>query len=217
MLSSAGMLWSGGAQHDKTDECYARSRYEEKLREGENRMNKNMLIFSVGEYDAVAKETAQDRGCFEKNDFLDDNREIAIGIQSDYKRISLDYSYDYLAIDNSEIPFSLIQKEEACSTITVLVNHKVAVTPSAQLYKGAIVGATADINSSPTVAIGFSISVGVVVNHNDGYHNDCNEVVVAKTLVPAWTKVHYGEVYYPKKTIKDLKICPENCSIEVGA
>ena len=184
-------------------------------------MNKNLLIFGSGQYGAVAKETAEAMGYFEKIDFLDDNSDTAVGKLNEYERFSPDYSYAFVAIGDPELRLSLIQKlEEACFTIAVLVNPRAAVAPSAQLYKGTIVEAMAVVNSNSTVAVGCIISAGAVVNHNcfigDCCHVDCNAVIAAGTMVPAGSKVHYGEVYAPEMTIKEFKRCPENYSFEAG-
>ena len=163
-------------------------------------MNKNLLILGAGQYGQVAKEIAQDMGCFEKIDFLDDEKEFAIGKLSEYEKYSSSYSYAIVAMGNPKLRIDwIIKLEEACYKIAILVHPKAYVSPSAQIMKGSIIEPKAVVNTGCIISIGCIISAGAVVNHNsmcsDGVHVDCNATVSSNTLVPAGTKVCSGMVF----------------------
>lgn len=162
-------------------------------------MNKNLLILGAGQYGMVVREVAEDMGCFEKIDFLDDNNEVAIGKLADYEKFCFKYRYAIVAIGDTEVRLAWIQRlEEACYTVAIIVSPKAYISPTAQLMKGTIVEPMAVVHANAVVAIGCIISAGTVVNHDafvgDACHCDCNSVVMAGTLVLAGTKVQCGEV-----------------------
>lgn len=173
-------------------------------------MNNNLLILGAGQFGAMAKEIAEDMGCFGKIAFLDDRNEDAIGKLDDYEHFVVDYNYGIVAIGNTEIRLKLIQKlEEACYRVAILVSPRAYVSPSAQLMKGTIVEPMATVQTSSTVCVGCIISSGAVVRHNtfvgDGCHCDCNSVVLSGAVVPAKTKVNCGEIYDIEKSLYNLK------------
>ena len=58
----------------------------------ENMINKNLLIIGAGDYGQIAYEIAEAMERFEKIDFLDDNSELAIGMEIDIKNYKNNYN-----------------------------------------------------------------------------------------------------------------------------
>jgi UDP-3-O-[3-hydroxymyristoyl] glucosamine N-acyltransferase len=181
-------------------------------------MNRNLLILSAGQYGLVAKETAEAMGCFEKIAFLDDENETAIGWLDEYEDFVTDYNYAFVAIGNSELRLSLIQKlEEACYRMAILVHPKAYISPSSQLQKGCIVEPNAVIQANSVLSIGVIVSAGAVINHNcfigDVCHIDAGAVVKSNSILKIGTKVESGTVF-SKTNITD--VMNSNYSFEVG-
>lgn len=186
-------------------------------------MNKNLLIIGAGTYGIVASEIAADMGCFEKIDFVDDERKTTpngievISTTRDIDELAVEYSNIIVAIGNPEVRLSLLNriKEETPYRIVSLVSPKAYVSPSAQIMSGCIVEPMAVVHTSCVICPGCIISAGAVVNHAtmccDGVHVDCNATVDGYCLVPAGTKICSGEVYRKKDTIKpeDLFFDPQ--------
>ena len=162
--------------------------------------NKNLLIIGAGQYGLLAKEVAESMGVFEKIDFLDDNKDIAIGKVNEYEKFVCHYSYAFVAVGDNDFRLKMIDRlQEACYKIAVLVSTKAYVAPSAQLRKGTIVEPMAVVQANTSVAIGCLVCSGAIVKHNafvgDGCYLDCNCVIQASVLVPAKTKVNANTVY----------------------
>ena len=173
-------------------------------------MNNDLLILGAGQLGTMAKEIAENMGCFGKIDFLDDSSDTAIGKLNDYERFAQQYNYGIVAIGNAEMRLNFIQKlKEACYRVAILVSPKAYVSPSAQILSGTIIEPMATLQANSTVCIGCIISSGAVVRHNsfvgDGCHCDCNSVVMTGAIVPAKTKVLCGEIYSVEKSVCDLK------------
>lgn len=173
-------------------------------------MNNNLLILGAGQLGIMAKEIAEDMGCFEKIAFLDDHNEEAIGKLNDYEHFVVNYNYGIVAIGNTETRLKFIQKlEEACYRVAIFVSPRAYVSPSAQLMRGTIVEPMATIQANSTACVGCIISSGAVIRHNsfvgDGCHCDCNSVVLSGAVVPAKIKVDCGEIYDSEKSVHDLK------------
>ena len=110
-------------------------------------MNKNLLIIGASTYGVVASKIAADMGCFEKIDFVDDERKITpngidvIGTTQDIDELAIQYSNIIVAIGNPEVRLSLLSriKEETPYRIVSLVSPKAYVSPSAlcsgEVYK----------------------------------------------------------------------------------
>lgn len=159
-----------------------------------------LLILGAGQYGQVAKEVAESMGCFEKIAFLDDKSEIAIGKLSDYKRLSADYNYAFVAIGNPDLRLEFIKRlDNVCIETAVLVSPYAHVSPYAQLMKGTIVEPMAVVNANSVVGVGVYICAGAIVNHNssigDGCQLDCGSVVGSNVNLPAKTKLKYNEVF----------------------
>jgi len=175
-------------------------------------MNKNLLIVGAGVYGLVAKEIAEDMGCFENIAFVDDNAETTpngikvVGKVEDLRRLSSDYDNIVVAIGNPRIRLGLIKKfeKEEIFQIVSLISPKAYVAPSAEIEKGCIVEPMAVIHTNCEIKTGCIISAGAVVNHVstccEGVHVDCNATVEGYCFVPAEVKIHSGEVYKRKNS-----------------
>ena len=186
-------------------------------------MNKNLLIVGAGTYGVVASEIAADMGCFEKIDFVDDERKTTpngigvVGTTQDIDELAIQYSNIIVAIGNPEVRLSLLNriKSETPYRIVSLVSPKAYVSPSAQIMSGCIIEPMAVVHTGCVICPGCIISAGAIVNHAtmccDGVHVDCNATVEGYCLVPAGTKICSGEVYKRKDTIKteDLFFDPQ--------
>lgn len=163
-------------------------------------MNKNLLIVGAGQYGMVAKEIAEDMGCFEKIGFVDDSSELAIDKLENYAKYSQEYSYAIVAIENADIRLSYIKKlEESLFKIAVLVSPRAYVSPSAQLMKGTIVEPMATVNANSLVAIGVIVCAGAIVEHNaavgDGCLLQCGSVVSSGNVMKMKNSLGYNEVF----------------------
>jgi UDP-N-acetylbacillosamine N-acetyltransferase len=180
-------------------------------------MNKNLLIIGASTYGVVAYEIATDMGCFEKIDFVDDERKTTpngidvVGTTQDIDELALQYSNIIVAIGNPEVRLSLLNriKEETPYRIVSLVSPKAYVSPSAQIMSGCIIEPMAVVHTGCVIAIGCFVSAGAVVNYAsmccDGVHIDCNATVADSTMIPAGMKIRCGEVYDRKNVeINDL-------------
>ncbi len=170
-------------------------------------MNKNLLIVGAGTYAVVASEIAADTGCFEKIDFVDDERKTTpngievVGTTRDIEALAVEYSNIVVAIGNSEVRRSLLSriKEETPYHIVSLISPNAYVSPSARIMSGCIVEPMAVVHTGCVIGAGCIISAGAVVNHAsmccDGVHVDCNATVAGYSLVPAGMKICSGEIY----------------------
>lgn len=185
-------------------------------------MDKNLLIIGAGTYGVVASEIAADMGCFEKIDFVDDERKTTpngidvVGTTQDIDELAIQYSNIIVAIGNPEVRLSLLNriKEETPYRIVSLVSPKAYVSPSAQIMSGCIIEPMAVVHTGCVIAVGCFVSAGAVVNYAsmccDGVHVDCNATVAETTLVPAGTKVKCSEVYDRKTVdVNDLFFNPD--------
>ena len=185
-------------------------------------MNKNLLIVGAGTYGVVASEIAADMGCFEKIDFVDDERKTTpnglevVGTTQDIDELAIQYSNIIVAIGNPEVRLSLLNriKEETPYRVVSLVSPKAYVSPSAQIMSGCIIEPMAVVHTGCVIAVGCFVSAGAVVNYAsmccDGVHVDCNATVAETTLVPAGTKVKCSEVYDRKTVdVNDLFFNPD--------
>lgn len=164
-------------------------------------MNKNLLIVGAGIYSMVARDIAREMNCFEKIDFVDDEKEQTpdgnkvLGKISDLEKLSVTYSNIIIAIGNPQVRLSLIKRitEEMPYRIVVLVSPRAYIAPSVQIGKGSIIEPMAVIHAGSALQEGCFISAGAVVNHGSmcasGVHVDCNAVVAGGTFVPVCTKV----------------------------
>lgn len=180
-------------------------------------MNKNLLIVGAGIYSMVARDIAREMNCFEKIDFVDDDKKQTpdgnkvLGKISDLEKLSVEYSNIIIAIGNPGVRMALIKRitEEMPYRIVVLVSPRAYIAPSVQIEKGSIIEPMAVIHAGSALQEGCFISAGAVVNHGSmcasGVHVDCNAVVAGGTLVQACTKVQSCTVFYKENIdINDL-------------
>lgn len=172
-------------------------------------MNKNLLILGAGQYGTVAKEIAEEMGCFDKIDFLDDTfgmeetegnyHEQSIGKLSDLDKFTDNYTYAICAIGNAETRQLWTNRiTEECYRIPVLSSPRAFISKSAQLRHGDIIEPMAVVHANAVVGIATFVSAGAVVNHNsftsDYCHINCNSVVLSGAIVSPYTKTQAGEV-----------------------
>ena len=186
-------------------------------------MNKNLLIVGASTYAVVTYEIAVDMGCFEKIDFVDDERKTTpngiavVGTTRDISELSTHYGNIIVAIGNPKVRLSLLSriKEGTPYHIVSIISPKAYIAPSAQIMGGCIIEPMAVVHTGCVISVGCIISAGAVVNHAsmccNGVHVDCNATIEGYCLVPAGTKVCSGEVYERKETIKteDLFFDPQ--------
>ncbi|MBQ7968419.1 MAG: hypothetical protein IJ292_01170 [Clostridia bacterium] len=175
-------------------------------------MNKNLLIIGAGTYGVLASEIAKDVGCFEKIDFVDDERKNTpngidvVGTTRDIDELAVEYSNIIVAIGNPDVRMSMLKriKEETTYSVVSLVSPKAYVSPSAQIMSGCIIEPLTVVHTGCVIAAGCIISAGAVINHAsvccEGVHVDCNATVEGYCIVPAETKICSGEVYKKKAT-----------------
>ena len=175
-------------------------------------MNNNLLIVGAGIYGLVAFEIAKDMKCFEKIDFIDDERKTTtngldvIGTTFDIDKFACEYNNIIVAIGNPEFRLALLKKlkEDSSYRIVSLISPRAYIAPSAKIMDGCIIEPMAVVHTDCAISSGCIISAGAVVNHaatcGEVVHVDCNATVEGFSLVPSETKVHSGEVY--KKTIQ---------------
>lgn len=110
----------------------------------------NLLILGAGQYGTVAKEIAEEMGCFDKIDFLDDTfgagetkgdyHEQSIGKLSDLDKFTDSYTYAICAIGNAETRELWTNRiTEECYRIPVHSLARTFVRKSAQLRYGDII------------------------------------------------------------------------------
>lgn len=172
-------------------------------------MNKNLLILGAGQYGTVVKEIAQEMGCFEKIDFLDDTfgvgaaegnyHEASIGRLNDYSNFCGEYTYAIVSIKDANIRQQWTEcLEESCFRIPTLVSPRAYVSRSAQLQKGCVVEPLAAILANVAVGVGTFVSAGSVIGNNSFISDFChighNAVVTSGGFVPPGCFVNAGEI-----------------------
>ena len=170
-------------------------------------MNNSLLIVGASIYGVVAAEIATDMGCFDKIDFVDDERKTTpngiavVGTMQDIGRLEGQYGNIIVAIGNPEVRVSLLKriKEETSFRIATLISPKAYISPSAKVMSGCIIEPMALVHTNCLVLDGCIISAGAVVNHASvcckGVHVDCNATVEGYCFVPSNTKICSGEAY----------------------
>jgi hypothetical protein len=169
--------------------------------------NNNLLIVGASTYALVAYEIASDMGCFDRRDFVDDEKLTApndakvIGEICDIYRFANEYSNIIVAIGDSNVRLLLLEniKKKDLYHIVSLISHRAYVSSSAQVMDGCIIEPMAVVHSSSVIGVGGIVSAGAVVNHksvcSDGVHVDCNATIEGYCVVPKRTKICCGEVY----------------------
>jgi len=167
----------------------------------------NLLIVGAGSYGLVAAEIAKEMDCFDKIAFVDDriktlkNGEPVIGTTRDIDRLAEEYSHIIVAIGNPEIRLSFHEHIQSKTNYQIpsIISPRAHVSPSAAVSSGCIIEPMAVVQAASVVKESCIISAGAVVSHEStccrGVHADCNATVAAYAIVPAKTKIPYGEVY----------------------
>lgn len=165
----------------------------------------NLLIVGAGIYSVVDYETAMDMGCFEKIDFVDDEKEITpngirvLGRICDLGDLSKEYDAAFVAIGNGEKRKMLLDQIERETSLNVvsLISPKAYVAPSAEISLGCIIEPMAVVHSKCVLQRGCIISAGAVLNHasqcGECAHVDCHATVAGFAYVPEKKKVCSGE------------------------
>ena len=176
-------------------------------------MRKKLLIMGASTYAVVASEIAADMDCFEKIDFIDDQKTetptgiAVVGTSQDLANLNGEYDCVCVAIGNPRVRLSLLEKLRAQTgyEIVSLVSPRAYVAPSAQVMPGCIIEPMAVVHAQCVLETGCLISAGAVVNHasrcSQGVHVDCNATVEGYCLVPAGMKIAAGQVYDKKELI----------------
>lgn len=155
---------------------------------------KNLIIIGAGQYGQVTKEAAEAMGCYGKISFLDDSNPKAIGKISDYEKFIDEYGCAVVAIGNSDVRLSLIEKLDSVGyEIVTIIHPKAYISPHATIGKGCIIEANATINTNTVLGTGVIVSANAVVNHNSvvekGCHIDVGAVVPSNKTILAGTNV----------------------------
>lgn len=168
---------------------------------------RNLLIVGAGSYSIIAYEIAQDMGCFQKIDFIDENKLETltnipvIGKFSDLVHLSNEYTDVIVSIGNPNVRLNLIKRinEETTLHVCSLVSPRAYVSKSAYISRGCIIEPMAVVQSLCKIKRGCLISAGAVINHEsileEGVHVDCNAIVPSYSKVSEKTKINYGNVY----------------------
>ncbi len=171
---------------------------------------RNLIIIGAGVYGAVAKEIAEDMGCFEQIVFVDDVAKTAycgdavVGTVDGIAELSSSFANVSVAIGNPDVRISLIERIEARTSCKVvsLVSPRAYVSSGAELGRGCIIEPMAVVHTGCKLGRGCIASAGAVINHasslGEGVHVDCNATVVGYSDVPARVKVHCGAVFEKK-------------------
>lgn len=177
-------------------------------------MNKNLLILGAGQYGQVAKEIAEDMGCFEKIAFLDDRfgentdqNELIIGKFSDYEKFVTEYSYAFVAVADMTERLRLTDILEDCGyTIATLISPRSYISKTAKVGKGVMIESFAVVNSGAVINdccyIGANATIDCGSEVGRGSTICCGATVVDNTYVEPKTEVKHGQICYGNKLAK---------------
>ena len=164
-------------------------------------MNNNLLIIGAGEYGMMAKEIAEEMGCFEKIDFLDVDFELAVGKIDNFESMYSDYGYAIATCEDGDERVAMNHRlEEALYVIPVLAHPKSIISSSANLMKGCMALPGAVVELQTTVGIGSIIGANCVVEHHcfigDGCLLKAGTIVRANSVVAGGSVTEYGSVLW---------------------
>ena len=173
---------------------------------------KSLLILGAGQFGQVTKEIAE-AGGYERIDFLDDNKESAIGGLSDYKDY-LDYGEAVVAIDDIILRMAYLEKLKLAGfKIPVLIHPTCYVSPSAVIGEGSVIEPRANIHTGCIIGRGCIISMAANINHHtrigDFCHVACNSTVMQNTSVEPCSNTMSGQLFF-KEPGQDTTSCVEN-------
>ena len=170
-------------------------------------MNRNLLILGAGIYGMIAKEIAENMGCFNKISFIDDSNtktpanDPVIGTTNDLSDLSDEYEYVAIAIGNAEIRADIARRIEADPKLKLatLISPRAYVSPSAMIGEGCIIEPMAVISFGAVLGKCTLVCAGAVINHGcvcgDIVQIDCNSTVTGYSTVPDKTKIPAGVVF----------------------
>lgn len=156
-----------------------------------------LLIIGAGDHGYVVKEIAQDVGCYEKIDFVDDRSKEAIGTISDLENLNKEYDSAFASIGNNELRSQIVDELKRIGyDIPVLIHPSAYVSKSCVLGVATVIEPNAVVNSNSYIGEGCIISVGAVVDHNatvgDFCQIDAGAVVCSGKRVESKTKINAG-------------------------
>lgn len=159
---------------------------------------KSLLIVGAGGYGQIVKEIAEESG-YAKVDFLDDANSASVGKLCDIDKLQKDYDYCTVAIGDSDIRETIVNKIQKPATI---IHPRAVVSKSARIDDFCVVEANAVINANAHIGRSSFICAGSVVNHDAHVGHfcqiDCNAVVTSGSIVPDKTKVPSCSVWVSK-------------------
>ena len=168
-------------------------------------MKQSLLIIGAGAYGAVARDIAQEMGCFDRIAFADDHATVTASGDAVLCRASdveavRQYDGVVVAIGNPDVRLSLLGRlREVNATVVSLVSPRAFVSPTATLGAGCIVEPMAVVSAGARLGDGCLVCAGAVVNHfaacEDGVQVDCNATVAGGASVPHGTKIKSNTVY----------------------
>ena len=168
-------------------------------------MKQSLLIVGAGMYGAVARDIAQEMGCFDRIAFADDHATVTASGDAVLCRASdveamTQYDGVVVAIGNPDVRLSLLGRlREVNATIVFLVSPRAFVSPTATLGAGCIVEPMAVVSAGARLGDGCLVCAGAVVNHFSVCETcvqvDCNATVAGGASVPRGTKVKSNTVY----------------------
>ncbi len=166
-------------------------------------MKENLLILGAGQYGMVARDIALAMGSFERIDFLDDNKDIAIGALQEYSKFVAGYQKAIVALGNPADRMDWLRKlKKAGFSPAKLIHPTAVISPGAILEPGTVVEPMAVVHHEAVVREGCILSAGAVVDHNcileKGCHVGCNASVSAGTALPPQTKVANNTTFQKK-------------------
>lgn len=159
----------------------------------------DLLILGAGGHGRVVKEVAEVTGRYNRIDFVDDHRDIAVGKISDLETLHKSYDSAFVGIGDNHLRNELIYGLETIGyEIPVLIHPTAYVSESCHIGKGTIVEPMAVMNANTQVGIGCIISVGAIVDHDvvlgNCVHINAGAIVKAGGKVESERKLEAGEV-----------------------
>ncbi|WP_226670500.1 hypothetical protein [Metabacillus litoralis] len=171
-------------------------------------MDNRLLIVGAGGHGRVVGEIATSMEFFSRINFLDDNSDIAIGECSDYKKLTADYNYAFVAFGKNELRKNWLGKlTEVGYQIPVLIDPTAYVSPSASIANGSIICAKSVINTRVRIENGCIISIGALIDHDsvvgEYSHINTGSIIRANSNVERLIKLNAGMIYGEEFTIKE--------------
>ncbi len=180
---------------------------------------KSLLILGAGQFGQVTKEIAE-AGGYERIDFLDDNKESAIGGLSDYKDY-LDYGEAVVAIDDIILRMAYLEKLKLAGfKIPVLIHPTCYVSPSAVIGEGSVIEPRANIHTGCIIGRGCIISMAANINHHtrigDFCHIACNSTVMQNTDMDPCLNTMTGQMHFKEPSRRNRFSFENEFSFESG-